>query len=110
VRPAVLPDIAFRCVALALMVYAASAVTAEATIISMRVSVPVLSEQIRETEPRVSTAGRRRMMAWRCAMRCTPIASVTVISAGRPSGMIDTAALTTAWKMSMNAMSRTHHP
>src|SRR5580693_6242929 len=53
----------------------------------MSVSVPVLSEQIRDTEPSVSTAGRRRMIAWRCAMRCTPMASVIVMSAGRPSGM-----------------------
>jgi len=71
-------------------------VTADTTIISIKVSVPVLSEQIRETEPRVSTAGSRRMMALRWAMRCTPIASVTVISAGRPSGITETAMLTTA--------------
>ena len=69
--------------------YSASAVATDTTIISMSVSVPVLSEQIRDTEPRVSTAGRRRMIALRWAMRCTPIASVIVISAGRPSGMAD---------------------
>ena len=69
---------------------------AETTIISMSVSVPVLSEQIRETEPRVSTAGRRRMMALRWAIRCTPIASVMVMIAGRPSGMNETAMATTA--------------
>ena len=56
------------------------------TIISIRVSVPVLSEQMRDTEPRVSTAGRRRTMALRWAIRCTPIASVIVMIAGRPSG------------------------
>ena len=61
------------------------------TVISLRVSVPVLSEQITETEPSVSTAGRRRMMALRAAMRCTPIASVMVITAGRPSGIAATA-------------------
>ena len=76
--------------------YVESAVTADTTIISMSVSVPVLSEQIRETEPRVSTAGRRRMMAWRWAMRCTPMASVIVISAGNPSGMAETAMPVTA--------------
>ena len=64
--------------------YADSAVTADTTIISISVSVPVLSEQMRDTEPRVSTAGSRRMMALRCAMRCTPIASVIVMSAGKP--------------------------
>jgi hypothetical protein len=66
--------------------YCDSAPAAETTIISIRVRVPVLSEQIRETEPRVSTAGRRRMMALRLAMRCTPIASVMVMIAGRPFG------------------------
>jgi P-type E1-E2 ATPase len=81
-------------------------VTAETTIISMSVSVPVLSEQIRDTEPRVSTAGKRRMMALRCAMRCTPIANVTVMSAGNPSGITDTAMLTTAWNTSTKGMSR----
>jgi hypothetical protein len=40
-------------------------VTTEATIISLRVSVPVLSVQITETEPSVSIAGRRRTMALR---------------------------------------------
>ena len=70
--------------------------TAEATIISMSVSVPVLSEQILDTDPSVSTAGRRRMMALRCAMRCTPIAIVIVISAGKPSGITETAMPTTA--------------
>jgi hypothetical protein len=91
-------------------VYADSAVTADTTIISISVSVPVLSEQIRETEPRVSTAGRRRMMALRWAIRCTPIARVTVISAGNPSGITDTAMLTVARNMSKNSMPRTHLP
>ena len=34
-----------------------SAVMADTTIISIKVSVPVLSEQIRDTDPSVSTAG-----------------------------------------------------
>ena len=62
------------------------AVTTERTVISLRVSVPVLSEQMTDTEPKVSTAGRRRMMALRSAMRCTPMASVIVSTAGRPLG------------------------
>ena len=90
--------------------YVDSAVTADTTIISISVSVPVLSEQMRDTEPSVSTAGRRRMMALRCAMRCTPIASVMVMSAGRPSGIIDTAMPTTAWNISTNAMPCTQRP
>jgi hypothetical protein len=65
---------------------------------------------MRETEPRVSTALRRRMMALRWAIRCTPIASVTVISAGNPSGITDTAMLTTARKMSTNSIPWTHRP
>ncbi len=78
--------------------------TTDVTIISIRVSVPVLSEQMRDTEPRVSTAGRRRMMALRLAMRWTPMASVMVISAGRPSGISDTAMPTTAWNNSTKLM------
>ncbi|MDT4839278.1 hypothetical protein FQZ97_730640 [compost metagenome] len=83
---------------------------AETTIISISVRVPVLSEQIRDTEPRVSTAGRRRMMALRLAMRWTPMARVMVISAGRPSGIIDTAMPTIAWNSSTKAMPITQRP
>ena len=90
--------------------YSDSAVTADTTIISISVSVPVLSEQMRDTEPSVSTAGRRRMMALRCAMRCTPIASVIVISAGRPSGISDTAMPTIAWNSSTKSMPMTQRP
>ena len=43
------------------------------TVISSRVSVPVLSEQITEVLPSVSTADSRRTSAWRRAMRCTPM-------------------------------------
>ncbi len=66
------------------------------TVISLRVSVPVLSEQMTVTEPSVSTAGRRRMMALRRAMRCTPMASAMVMIAGRPSGIAATARPTAA--------------
>ena len=38
------------------------------------------------------------MIALRWAMRCTPMASVMVMSAGNPSGISDTAMPTTAWK------------
>ena len=68
-----------------------SAVAADTTIISISVSVPVLSEQMRATEPSVSTAGKRRTIALRAAIRWTPIASVMVMRAGKPSGIIDTA-------------------
>ena len=62
----------------------------------MRVRVPVLSEQMTLTDPSVSTAGSRRMMALRRAMRVTPIARVMVITTGRPSGMAATAMPTAA--------------
>ncbi len=84
--------------------------TADTTIISMSVKVPVLSEQMRDTEPRVSTAGSCRMMALRWAMRCTPIASVIVMMAGRPSGITETAMPTTAWNSSTKSMPFTHLP
>ena len=87
-----------------------SAVAAETTIISISVSVPVLSEQIRATEPSVSTAGSRRTMALRLAMRWTPMASVMVMSAGRPSGIIETAIPVTAWNISTNGMLWTSRP
>ncbi len=50
--------------------------------------------------PSVSTAGRRRTMAWRCAMRLTPIASAIVTAAGSPSGMAPTARATAATSIS----------
>ena len=60
-------------------------------VISLRVSVPVLSEQITVTDPSASTAGSLRVIALRRAICCTPSASVTVTTAGRPSGMAATA-------------------
>lgn len=46
-----------------------------------------MSEQMTEAQPRVSTAGRRLMMALRLAIRPTPMARTMVTMAGRPSGM-----------------------
>ncbi len=69
-----------------------------------------MSEQITVTEPSVSTAGRRRITAWRRAMRCTPIASVIVRIAGRPSGIAATAKPTAAMKVSAALMPRTQMP
>ena len=54
---------------------------------------------------RVSTAGRLRMRAWRLSMRRAPSASVTVTTAGRPSGIAATATL-----MAVTIMSRTCSP
>jgi hypothetical protein len=64
------------------------------------VSVPVLSEPITAVLPSVSTAGSRRITAFRRAMRCTPSASVMVNTTGRPSGMAATASATATRNMS----------
>ncbi len=50
------------------------------------VSVPVLSVAMNVVAPRVSTACKRRMIAFDAAMVRTPRASVTVTMAGNPSG------------------------
>ena len=50
------------------------------------VSVPVLSEQMTVTEPRVSTAGSLRIRAFRRSMRCAPKARAMVTTAGKPLG------------------------
>ena len=63
------------------------------TRIRFSVSVPVLSEQIQVTDPRVSTAGRRRTSALWWAMRRAPRARVTATTAGRASGTAATARL-----------------
>ncbi len=56
--------------------------------------MPVLSEQMTLVHPRVSTLESLLMMALRSAMRATPMASVTAVTAGRPSGMEATARAT----------------
>ncbi len=58
------------------------------------VSVPVLSEQIVVTEPRVSTAGSLRIRACRFNIRREPMARAIVTTAGSPSGITATAKLT----------------
>ena len=55
------------------------------------VRVPVLSEQITVVQPSVSTAVMRLTMARCCAMAYMPSASVTVSTAGSPSGVAATA-------------------
>ena len=58
------------------------------------VRVPVLSEQIQLQLPSVSTACRRRTMARSRLIFCTPIAIMTVTTAGIPSGIAATATAT----------------
>ena len=60
-------------------------------VISDLVSVPVLSEQITDAEPRVSTDESFLTIAFSLAMRCTPSASTTDKMAGKPSGTAATA-------------------
>ena len=73
----------------------APAVTTRRIVISLRVSVPVLSEQMTDADPRVSTDESVFTMAPRWARRCTPSASTTVSTAGNPSGTAATASDTT---------------
>ena len=70
------------------------------TVILFWVKVPVLSEQITVAQPRVSTDGNRRTIAFRRIIRCTPSASAIVTIAGSPSGMAATARLTPAKNIS----------
>ncbi len=70
------------------------------TVILFWVRVPVLSEQITDALPSVSTAGSCRMMAFFSTMRWTPRANTTVTMAGNPSGMAATANETAVMKIS----------
>lgn len=62
------------------------------------VSVPVLSEQITEVQPKVSTEGRLLTMAFFLAILRVPSARQVVMTAGRPSGMAATARATAILK------------
>jgi len=62
------------------------------------VSVPVLSEQITEVQPRVSTDGKLRTIAFFLAIRLVPSAKHVVMTAGKPSGMAATANATAILK------------
>lgn len=62
------------------------------------VSVPVLSEQITEVQPSVSTEGRDLTIAFFLAIRRVPKAKQVVITAGKPSGIAATAKATAILK------------
>mmetsp|Transcript_7176 Transcript_7176/g.16691 ORF Transcript_7176/g.16691 Transcript_7176/m.16691 type:complete len:418 (+) Transcript_7176:1677-2930(+) len=79
------------------------------TVISFLVSVPVLSEQITVTDPRVSTAGSCRMIALLLASICIASASEIVTTAGSPSGMMATAMATVDLKASPSSKSCTRY-
>ena len=63
-------------------------------VILFSVRVPVLSEQIADVEPSVSTAGSRFTIALRSAISRVPIDSSAVTTAGRPVGIAATASAT----------------
>lgn len=52
------------------------------------VRVPVLSEQMTEVQPRVSTEGKLLTMAFFFAIRRVPRARQVVMTAGRPDGQM----------------------
>ena len=66
-------------------------VTIRTMVISFLVSVPVLSEQMTDVDPSVSTDDSFFTIARWAAMRCTPSASTTDRIAGSPSGTAATA-------------------
>ena len=76
------------------------------TSIRFWVRVPVLSAQIQVTDPRLSTAARRRTRAWRAAIRRAPSASATVTTAGSASGIAATARLTATRNITRGASPR----
>ena len=69
-------------------------VSSSTAVISLRVKVPVLSEQITLVQPSVSTDASRLTIAFRVAIFDTPSASVTTVTAGSPSGIAATASAT----------------
>ena len=67
--------------------------------------MPVLSEQMYETEPRVSTAGSFLIRAFCLTMFFAPMARAIVITAGNASGIAATARL-----MAVKSISATGSP
>ena len=68
------------------------------TFILLVVIVPVLSEQTTVVQPRVSTDGKVRTIAFFLAIRVVPRARQVVTTAGRPSGIAATASVTAILK------------
>ena len=76
------------------------------TVISFLVRVPVLSEQMTDVLPSVSTMGSRRTSALRLTIRRTPIASEIVTTAGSASGTAATASAMPNRNISMTGRPR----
>ena len=68
--------------------------------------MPVLSLQITLVQPRVSTLASRFTMALRLAIFDTPMANVTAVTAGNPSGMVATANATERLRSSVKPLPR----
>ena len=79
--------------------------TTARTIISLRVSVPVLSVQIVVVDPSVSTDDSLRTITFRFAIRWVPSDSTTVVIAVRPSGTAATASDTASSSTSTTSVS-----
>ncbi len=62
------------------------------------VKVPVLSEQITDVQPNVSTDGNDLTIAFFAAIRLVPKAKHVVMTAGKPSGIAATAKATAILK------------
>ena len=75
-------------------------------VILFSVSVPVLSEQIADVDPSVSTAGSRFTIACRRAISRVPSDSSAVTTAGSPVGIAATASVTPVTNRSSNDSSR----
>ena len=69
------------------------------------VSVPVLSEQIADTDPSVSTDGSRLTIAFCDASTLVPVEYRVVTTAGRPVGIAEMASATPAMKSSSKSWS-----
>ena len=76
------------------------------TVSLLRVRVPVLSVAIVVTTPIVSIAAIVRTSALRRAMRCIPMAKMTEIATGSPSGTALTASAITNCSAAVSSMPR----
>ena len=79
--------------------------TISRAVILFSVSVPVLSEQIADTDPSVSTDGSRLTIAFCYASTLVPMEYRVVTTAGRPVGMAEMASATPARKSSSKSWS-----
>ena len=72
-------------------------------VILFKVRVPVLSEQIADTEPRVSTEGSSLTMAFMAARALVPMEYMVVTTAGKPVGIAEIARAIPDMKITSNS-------